>query len=323
MQVANASNGRNMILLAVNIASQCGQAISMNEIALMLPQPVESTDVQETLQTDSCISKSVSVEDGFAVIKGYEHLFSERRFREKTSKNLRVTAETFIRELRRRKPCVELMAICGSVAYGSAKDSDDIDLFILSKENRMWFTFFKSLLLARVFNLKAIVSGARADFCLSYMQDKKNFEEEITKHKNPLFAREFLSLHVVDGMSCYLELLEKTRWMSDVFPRLYASRKFNHSKDGICGKDFRQRLQAHNALNLFIYASLGGFLRLKALLRNLKFRKQGKMKDVFEANITMGSCVYTSKRYRELENLYNSSYSLGENFCSNLNQAKN
>ena len=308
MQIINEFGARNRILLAVKIASQCGQAISMSEIALMLPRPVESTSVQETIQTDPCIAKSVSLEDGFVVAKGYESLFSERNSREKVSKNYRGIAEAFIKELRRRNPYMKLMAVCGSVAYGSAKCSDDIDLFILTEENRMWLTFFKALLLARIFNIKAAINGERTDFCLSYIQDKKSFEEEIIRRRNPLFAREFLSLYIIDGMNCYLELLERTSWMSDIFPKLYTLRMFDHIKNEGCGAKFRQRLQAGDSLNLFVYVLLGGFLRLKALLRNLRFRKQRKMKDVFEAKITQGSCVYTSKRYRELENLYNSSY---------------
>ena len=311
MQLVNEFGASNRILLAVKIASQCGQAISMNEIALMLPRLTESASVQETIETDLCISKSVSLEDGFVVLRGYERLFSERASREKVSRNYRGIAEVFIRELRRRSPYMKLMAVCGSVAYGSARDSDDIDLFILTQENRMWLTFFKALLLARVFNIKASINGEKTDFCLSYMKDKKSFEEEVTRRRNPLLAREFLSLYVIDGMNCYFELLEGTSWMSDILPNLFAQRMFNHRKEGTCDREFGQGLQSRDIINLFIYVLLGGFLRLKAFLRNLRFRKQRKMKDVFEAKITQGSCVYTSNRYRELERLYNSSYSSG------------
>jgi predicted nucleotidyltransferase len=288
----------------------------------MLPRRIESQDVQETLQTDPCISKSVSVEEGFAVLKGYERLFSERPFREKTSKKFRGTAEAFIKDLKRRTPYVELMAVCGSVAYGSAKDTDDIDLFILSEENRMWLTFFKALLLARVFNMKAKVIGERTDFCLSYMQDKQHFEEEITRHRSPLFAREFLSLYVIDGTNCYGSILKKTEWMREAFPGLYASKRTGRNENETCNSRHSLRAGFQDGLNLFIYVLLGGFLRFKAFRLNLNYRKEGRTKDLFEAAITRGSCVYTSRRYRELENVYNSLDSWGGNSCSNWNQAK-
>ena len=311
MQITNEFGANNRILLAVKIATQCGQAISMNEIALMLPRLIDSVSVQETIQNDPCISKSVSLEDGLVVLRGYEHLFSERTSREKVSRNYRGFAEAFIKELRRLSPYVKLMAVCGSVAYGSAKDSDDIDLFILTHENRMWLTLLKALLLARVFNIKAALNGAKTDFCLSYMQDQKNFEAEMIHHRNPLFAREFLSLYVIDGMDYFLDLLERRRWMCGIFPKLYESRTSHRSKDETPRMGFREGLPVYDSINLFIYVLLGGFLRLKAFLRNLKYRKQRKTKDVFEAVITQGSCVYTSERYRELERLYNSSYMIG------------
>ena len=309
--MGNEFGARNRILLTVKIASQCGQAISMREIALMLPRLMESMNIQETIERDPCISKTVSSEDGFVVLRGFEQLFVERAFKEKVSKNYRGIAETFIKELRRRCPYMKLMAVCGSVAYGSAMNSDDIDLFILTEENRMWLTFFKALLLARIFNVKAAINGLRNDFCLSYMQDRRNFEEETDCRRNPLFAREFLSLYVIDGMDCYFELLRRARWMSDVFPNLYESRMFQASKGVGCGLESRPKLQARDGINMIVYVFLGGFLRLKAFLRNLRFRKKGKIKDVFEAIITEGSCVYTSERYRELENMYNSPFLYG------------
>jgi hypothetical protein len=154
------------------------------------------------------------------------------------------------------------------------------------------------------------------------MQDKKNFEEEMTQHKSPLFAREFLSLYVIDGARCYGSLLRKTEWMRELFPRLYALKLTGQDKSDTCHSRRLRRQGSYDAINLFIYALLGGFLRFKAFLRNSSYRKEGRAKDVFEAVIERGSCVYTSKRYRELEDSYDSMYSSGERFCSNWNQEK-
>ena len=143
-------------MLAIEIASSCGQAISMDEIALMLPLKKEPEIVRAILQADPNFSKLVTVKGDLAVSKGQERLFSERDVRKKVSERYQKLAHTFARELIRRSHNVELIAVCGSVAYESATDSDDIDIFIIAEENRMWLTFFKALLLARVFIIKAI-----------------------------------------------------------------------------------------------------------------------------------------------------------------------
>ena len=56
--------------------------------------------------------------------------------------------------------------------------------------------------------------------------------------------------------------------------------------------------------NTIIYILLGNYLRFKALIKNLSFKKKSKFKDLFEAKITKGSCVYNSERYKELEKMY-------------------
>ena len=307
MQVNEEVSVINRIISTIEIASKCGQAISIDEIALMLPCARAPANIGTIIQTEPNISKLVSIEGRFVVFKGHEHLFSKRISMERVAKKYQEIAGVFACELLKRSQYVEMMAICGSVAYGSAKNSDDIDFFIVTKENRMWFTFLKALLLARALKTKTVVNHGKADFCLSYIQDKDNFEKELMSQKKALFAREFLSLRVLTGDNYYVSLLERTQWVHDLFPVLTIAiqNKQTHNKK-VQNANWQQS-KILDALNLSFFATLGSFLRLKAFLRNLKYRKQHKMKDIFEASITKGSCVYTSERYQELEKKYDSS----------------
>lgn len=304
MQANEDSKFRNRILSTIEIAFRCSQALSVNEIALMLPLDQEPSKIQEIIQNDPYISKSVSREKEFVVLRGYENLFSERTFRERISKRYLEIATVFVDQLIRRSSYVKLMAVCGSVAYGSATKSDDIDFFLITKENRMWLAFLKTLLLARAFDIKASIKGQKANFCLSYVKEEKHFEEEIRHNRTPLLAREFLSIQVLTGINYYAALFDRTSWVRHMFPRLYASKLIERDKNKMSHIENGLQLKVNDALNLFIYATLKGYLLFKAFLRNLRYRKQHKIEDIFEATITKGSCVYTSERYRELEKMY-------------------
>ena len=173
----------------------------------------------------------------------------------------------------------------------------------------MWLSLLKALLLARVYHIKALVNGEEVDFCLSYVQEKKQFEEEIARRRLPLFAREFLSLQIITGTSYYKKLLEKTNWMLEIFPRLYFSRlKQSETEEHFVESENQF---GSDVSNLFVYAALKSYLLFKAFLRNLTYRKRLKIKDIFEAKITRNSCIYNSERYRELQNTYNSKWSFG------------
>jgi len=305
LQITEDVKVTNRILSAVEIASRCGQAISVDELALMLPFDGQSTSLQVIIQKDPGLSKSLVTEKNLIVQRGFEHLFSERAIRENVSRRYSEIAKTFVSQLKCRSSNVKLMGICGSVAYGSALESDDIDLFLVTEKNRLWLFLLKGLILARALNLKATIGGKKTNFCLSYVADEEHFEDVIKHNRSALFARELLSTRVLIGKNYYNTLLERANWISQLFPKLYSSKLATQQNETAAKSDGRFQTIIKDILDLLVYAAVGNYLSLTALLRNLTYRKQGKMRDLFKAKISKGSCVYTSERYRELEKMYN------------------
>ncbi len=288
------------IISIIKVASKCGQSLSLKEIVLMLPQKISEQEILSFIKNDQAFT-GLSVENDFFVEKGYEHLFYERNIRVKISSEYSKIAKLFANHLVKNNSDVKLAAVCGSVAYGSARASDDIDLFIIAETNRLWLVFSRALLLSRIYNLKAQILGQRIDFCLSYMQDHAAFEKESQQRKTALFARELLSIIVFYGESFYQHLLLRNRWIQSFFPKL-TTKKLTDKTQSLHLKEPSSTL--HDIFNLAIYASLGNYLRLKAFMRNLGYRKQQRDQDLFEAKITRGSCVYNSVRYNEIEKMY-------------------
>ena len=161
MQLSEEVRIRERLITSVEIASKCGQALSMSEIDLLLPEQLVSTNSRSIILDDPVASEAVSIDDGLVVLKGYEHLFKEKPLRERIALRDRKIAKTFINELVRHSPHIKLMAVCGSVAYGSPKDTDDIDLFLIAKKNRLWISFLKALILARGFSMKTSLVGGK------------------------------------------------------------------------------------------------------------------------------------------------------------------
>jgi hypothetical protein len=302
---------RNQILSTVEIASKCGQAVSISEISRILSIEQEPEIIQEIIDTDPYFAGFLRREKELVVIKGCEKLFSERTSREIISKRYLKRAAAFAEDLGRRSSNVELMAVSGSVAYGSALANDDIDIFLIAKSNRTWLCFLKALLLARVYSIRANVSGEKTNYCLSYVQDAKEFEQVLKQQRTPLFAREFLSMHVLVGGNYYAQLLHRNAWMGQIFPGLRASKIIEISRIKPVAIENSIVSEAKDALNIFVFAFLKVFLSFKAFVRNLQYRKQQKTVDLFEARITKDSCVYTSNKYHQLETMYASIFDQG------------
>ncbi len=304
LQAEQESATKKRIISIVTIASKCGQSMSLREVSLMLAQKLSGEEVLSIIQNDPAYAAQFSLDKGFIVKKGYEHLFHERKVRAKISKVYTQIAELFVRSLIGNNSDVRLVAVCGSVAYGSAKASDDIDLFIVAAKNRLWLVFFKALLLARVYNFKASFAGQNTNFCLSYMQDESEFEKE-SERKTALLARELLSTVILFGKEFYQTLLFKANWIKDFFPILTALKLSGKGSRDACLSHREEELSLlYDVLNMMIYVLLGKYLQLKASMRNMSYRKHKRNEDIFEAKITKGSCLYNSVRYQELEKMY-------------------
>jgi predicted nucleotidyltransferase len=291
-------------MCTVEIASECGQAVSITEILRMLSCKHEPEVIQEIIDADPFFAGFLRREKELVVVRGYESLFSERTLRQIISRDYLEKAIYFSDHMVRRSSGVKMMAVSGSVAYGSASASDDIDIFLVTKTNRAWICLFKALLLARALSLKAHVNGAKANYCLSYMQDMKEFEQVLKQQRSPLLAREFLSMHVLVGVDYYYQLLGRNTWIGQIFPRLGGSGIMNKDQTGSAPVENLFVSLARDFLNISFFPVLKIFLSFKAFCRNLEFRKQQKTGDLFEARITQGSCVYTSNKYRRIERMY-------------------
>lgn len=294
---------RNRILAVIAIASECSQATTFDEIALMMPQTSKKINAKEFIQNDVVILAQIAIQNQLITSRGYECLFNERSHKEIISKEKLQTAIMFANSLLGGKSYLKLLAVCGSVAYGVASDNDDIDFFLVCQENRMWLAFAKALLLARVMRAKKTVNGKHPNFCLSYVADEKNFAGEVANHKDLLFAREFLSARVLAGQQFYYDVLTQTEWIKQALPAFYDS-KLRGKNASIAINEAYSRSLMLNIANTAVYVLLGSYLQFKAFLRNLSFKKKGKLKDLFEARITKGHCVYNSERYKELEKMY-------------------
>jgi predicted nucleotidyltransferase len=220
------------------------------------------------------------------------------------------SAMELARTLTRLVPFIRTIAVTGSVAYGSARKWDDVDLFIITGQNRLWLSTLLSLALIRLRKLFRLRPFYLLQFCLSYVHDERGFENESQRNKsNVLFARELLKAYPIAGIDEYRDILEQNAWIHAVYPQPYLARL----------KQLRQRAVAEKArtsghlpaLSFLIdwaervtFVFLSRYLSLRAYLTNLELRSRAEQLRVFEPKLTAMSCIYVSNFYRWLQALW-------------------
>jgi predicted nucleotidyltransferase len=247
------------------------------------------------------------IRDGYLFTKARE-VDVPRLERERMSIAKLASAEDFARVLKRLVPFIRTIAVTGSVAYGSADKWDDIDLFVVTKRNRLWLATFLGLAFVRLTKLLGLRPPHLSLFCLSYVHDEQGFANESQSNRtNPLFARELLKAKPVAGVGYYLRLLERNKWVWTLYSTPYAA-KLRDLKTA----SERPSVDRDRGLFSFVldwiegimFPFLSNYLRMRAYLTNLKLKSQGKSLRVFEPRMSTTSCVYTSNFYEWLLDLW-------------------
>ena len=249
------------------------------------------------------------IRDGY-LLTNPNQLDSSRLEREKMSAAKLGSAASFAGVLRQVVPFIRTVAVTGSVAYGSADRWDDIDLFIVTRRNRLWLSAFITLVLVRLNKLLDLRPPHLSLFCLSYVHDEEGFEyESQMNRRNPLFARELLKARPVAGVDRYRKILESNDWVRVFYSGPYAAKlvELTDRGDGrsVESKDMSKWFSFPlDWAEAIAYVLLSRYLRIRAYLTNLRLKSQGQVFRVFEPRISAVSCVYTSNFYEWLRSLW-------------------
>ncbi len=117
-------------------------------------------------------------------------------------------------------PSVKLVGLSGSVAMLSAKESDDVDLFVITTSKTMWITRLIILLVASALRVRRKYgdSTAQDKVCINLIFDESNLMVPHPK-RTEYVAHEILQMKplVVKG-STYMIFLDTNKWVFDIFP---------------------------------------------------------------------------------------------------------
>ena len=197
-------------------------------------------------------------------------------------------------------PETKLIAISGSTSYHTSSEADDLDIFCITKPDQLWLFLTKSLLLARFMQ---IFRRNEPRICFSYAVDQNFVMNEFLPVRDPLFARDALTTIVIHGQEFYEQLLRKSSWISNYFPRLYQHRTSIIHREPVT-IEHAASTPGRKFVNLVLLFLTGNYIRVKSSMLNRRLRRQGKTHSFFKVKIGRDHCVFESARYVHLQNMY-------------------
>jgi hypothetical protein len=293
---------REAILVYCKIAAASGALLSLKDLRDLLGVDATEDELSQSISSDASLAAKISVVSGHVLLKrpdsdpasALEATKEADKRRSRALANVEA-ARVFARLL--NKDAV-FVAVAGTNSYLSAAEGDDIDFYCITKTDGMWAFMLKSLLLSRA---SSVVRRGAPPFCFSFVMDEKKAREELSRPKGALYARDTLTAKVISGSGAYHSVLENASWMRSYFPIVYERRL--REAEGVEGPHPHSK-NGSKAMNVWLYLTLGSYVRLRAWVMNRKLARQGRSDAIFKAWIEPGRLEYASRRYVELGKMY-------------------
>lgn len=292
---------KERIRVLVEIAAANASSISLHEILDLLPRgDFPSSDaLRRFIEGDEHLSRQLTAVGDELTLRGQESLAATRTLQRDLAERRLVEADRFLLDLTRVCPWIELAGVSGSTAYSGAKPSDDTDFFLVTRRHRLWVTLLVALAAAKVYRLR---SPNASRFCFNRLTEVESCERTFRENRDPLFAREALSLRVLRGRDLYAQLVRAAPWMQDHFPGLYVSRMVEGGSRTIPSEPEAKRLG--DLVNAAAFLLVAPYLWMAGLARNVRLRREGRDLECFRTVVRRDFWATESSVFDELREAY-------------------
>ncbi len=181
------------------------------EVRRYLPADCPPSDAWDRALTPM-IGQWVSRADDYFMMAGRESIVETRRERHAQGDRLWRWAERYAAWMG-RVPFVRMVGVCGSLAAGNATADADVDLFIITAENRLWTVQVWAMTLRRL----ASCVGVRV--CPNYFLTLDSLRVE---PRTLYTAREVAQVVPLYGVETYARFFASNPWVQRLLPNVGA-----------------------------------------------------------------------------------------------------
>jgi hypothetical protein len=191
--------------------------LTSHELWQYLPLRAELTEVISVLDGGL---KNISSSNGMYFITTRESIVLERQKKYNYSREKMKKAEKIARVFRFFK-IVEMVAVSNIIGANNLRDGSDIDLFIVSKPNRLWLARLFCVLVVKILGRRPNKKTKRNRFCLSFYVSSQSLDlKELKLGSDDWYFNYWLAglVPVYDPKGIYSRLMIVNSWLKDYLP---------------------------------------------------------------------------------------------------------
>ncbi len=169
-----------------------------------------TSEVEVKMILDDLVSKKLLFRRGNYYLLKDDNAYITRRERGNKLAQKRMKTARIMSRVISKFPFIRAILLSGSLSKGFMEADSDIDYFVITHPNRLWFSRTVLMIFKKIFLL-----NSKRYFCINYFVDSQNLE---IKEKNIFTATELTTLIPTYGPSVYDELYDKNIWIKNFYP---------------------------------------------------------------------------------------------------------
>lgn len=182
----------------------------------LIEKKVKKKDLSKALIN---LKKQVEEKDGYYFLPGRKDIVNLRKSREKNAEE-KIQLAKKTTDILKKIPFIEMVGITGSLSMKNTPKDDDIDLFIVTKNNMLWTTRFLSTVLIEILGIRRRPNqkNVKDKICLNMFLDGSTLQVD-KKDQNIYTAHEVCQLiPIFDRNGTYKKFIKKNKWIKSFLP---------------------------------------------------------------------------------------------------------
>jgi hypothetical protein len=179
---------------------------------------VTTDNVRTELEKLETVGLVYSIKN-FYMLKNNEYLIDKRRQGNELAEK-KIHTAVRMSNIISKFPFVRCILLSGSISKGYMESDSDIDFFIITHPDRVWFSKLLLMLFKKIFLL-----NSKKNFCINYFIDEEKLDID---EKNIFTATELITLIPTFGSNVYDTFYENNIWIKNYYPN-FPKRVFNGS----------------------------------------------------------------------------------------------
>lgn len=177
--------------------------------------------VMQALNDNEYLRSRVDSKFGFYFLKGREEIVTTRMDRYRLAERKWHKAKKIVRFLR-HVPFVKMIGICNTLAYNNSRPQADIDLFIISKRNRVWQTRFWVTGFLKFFHLRPQPEKTQDTLCASFFVDEDHLNIKSLGIENDIYLPYWIAqVFPLYDEGYYQKFLLDNNWILETLPNVF------------------------------------------------------------------------------------------------------